>query len=169
MGLIFSVTVAAFAMAAVAAQVATDCGGTGETASAEAQSCIGPENLQLVLEDAASRAAVDPMTAQVILAEQQTWPDTSLGCPEPDHSYFQVVTPGWLVQVDAGGSIFEYHLRDSTRGSPIFVLCADANPAADAEPTPSAELNGAWPAKPATVAARRRARSRQDWWALRSR
>ena len=37
------------------------------------------------------------------------WPDASLGCPEPGHSYGQVITPGFLVRVRVRGETWEYH------------------------------------------------------------
>lgn len=37
------------------------------------------------------------------------WPDTSLGCPEPDKSYVQVSTPGWKLLIDRRGEAYEFH------------------------------------------------------------
>ena len=41
--------------------------------------------------------------------EPRNWPDSSLGCPQPDKLYAQVVTPGYLVVVDVSGERIEYH------------------------------------------------------------
>ena len=52
---------------------------------------------------------VPPETVQVVSVEPRNWPDTSLGCPQPDMLYAQVVTPGYLVLVDVSGERIEYH------------------------------------------------------------
>ncbi len=52
---------------------------------------------------------VPPETVQVVSMESRNWPDASLGCPQPDMLYAQVVTPGYLVLVDVSGERIEYH------------------------------------------------------------
>ena len=39
----------------------------------------------------------------------KTWPDASLGCPEPGMMYAQVLTPGILVVLSYGGELHRYH------------------------------------------------------------
>lgn len=46
---------------------------------------------------------------QVLIVEPREWPDASLGCPEPGNAYAQVITPGYLIVVQAGGEDFEFH------------------------------------------------------------
>jgi hypothetical protein len=48
-------------------------------------------------------------SVQVVSMEPRNWPDTSLGCPQPDMLYAQVVTPGYLVLLDVSGERIEYH------------------------------------------------------------
>ena len=52
---------------------------------------------------------VPPETVKVISMEPRNWPDSSLGCPQPDMLYAQIVTPGYLVLVDVSGERIEYH------------------------------------------------------------
>jgi hypothetical protein len=52
---------------------------------------------------------VPPESVQVITIESRDWPDTSLGCPQPDMLYAQVITPGYLVLVEVSGERIEYH------------------------------------------------------------
>jgi hypothetical protein len=52
---------------------------------------------------------VPPETVKVISMEPRNWPDSSLGCPQPDMLYAQIVTPGYLVVVDVSGERIEYH------------------------------------------------------------
>ena len=52
---------------------------------------------------------VPPPTVQVVTMEPRDWPDSSLGCPQPDMLYAQVVTPGYMVLVEVSGERIEYH------------------------------------------------------------
>ena len=69
--------------------------------------------LSLIIERAredlvqATGAASDAIT--VLSAEEVEWSDTSLGCPEPDAMYAQVITPGYLIVLETGGETYEYH------------------------------------------------------------
>jgi hypothetical protein len=45
----------------------------------------------------------------VISVTPQVWPDSSLGCPQPDTLYAQVLTPGYQVMVDVSGEQIEFH------------------------------------------------------------
>jgi hypothetical protein len=37
------------------------------------------------------------------------WSDSSLGCPEPGMAYLQVITPGYLVTLQAGDEVYAVH------------------------------------------------------------
>lgn len=39
-----------------------------------------------------------------------SWPDSSLGCPQPGMSYMQVLTQGYIVQFEADGKVHEVHV-----------------------------------------------------------
>jgi hypothetical protein len=41
--------------------------------------------------------------------EEVTWPDTSLGCPEPGKMYAQMLTSGLKFTLKGGARRFEYH------------------------------------------------------------
>jgi hypothetical protein len=49
----------------------------------------------------------DEIVVQSVEAVQ--WRDSSLGCPRPGMNYLQVITPGYLIRLEAGGEIYEYH------------------------------------------------------------
>jgi Ferritin-like domain len=57
----------------------------------------------------AADLGVPPESVQVITMESRDWPDSSLGCPQPDMLYAQVITPGYLVVVEVAGERIEYH------------------------------------------------------------
>ena len=72
-----------------------------------------------MLEDAAAQLGVDPGEVAVVRSEKQEWPDASLGCPQEGEVAAQVITPGFLVVVEAAGTELEYHT--DRRGN--FRLC----------------------------------------------
>ncbi|MCC7023193.1 MAG: ferritin-like domain-containing protein [Thermomicrobiales bacterium] len=74
-------------------------------ATPAASSASGPPFLDAI----ARKLGVSPSDVRVLRLEQRDWPDTSLGCPQPDTMYAQVITPGYLVEVEAGGRKFEFH------------------------------------------------------------
>jgi hypothetical protein len=53
------------------------------------------------------------------------WPDTSLGCPDPERMYAQVITPGYLVVLGHAAKSYEYHTDAGER----VVLCVEGRPA----------------------------------------
>ena len=79
-------------------------------------SVIPIEVRRAVAADAAQRFRVAPGAVVLTRAERVTWPDASLGCPEPGRVYTQVLVPGFrivakttagelLYHTDSGGSI----------------------------------------------------------------
>ena len=68
------------------------------------------ENLvTLAREDLAERADVDPDQIVVQGVEEVEFPDASLGVPEPDKMYAQVITPGYVIRLAVDGDAYEYH------------------------------------------------------------
>ncbi len=56
----------------------------------------------------------------VVSATAMTWSDTSLGCPQPDKGYAQVITPGHLVLIrDSEGT--EHTVHTDQDGSFVIV------------------------------------------------
>ncbi len=136
----------AFAMALLSG-LALGCGGAGVGSSAAVSSpsagidvnasgapAVPPEpppvsfapmntdlqsTVQAALADASRQTGRDIGTLKVVSAEVVTWPDGSLGCPQPGMMYTQALVPGYRIRIDAGGSVLDYHA--STRGQ--LVLC----------------------------------------------
>ncbi len=52
--------------------------------------------------------------------EAMQWRDSSLGCPRKGMMYAQVITPGYLIELEAEGKVYEFH-TDTNRA---VVLCA---------------------------------------------
>lgn len=76
--------------------------------------------LDRIIDDAAARASVQRDSVSVDSVSDETFNDASLGCPEKGVVYIQVMTPGWVVHVEAGSAVLEYHA--ATSGA--FVLCS---------------------------------------------
>lgn len=81
---------------------------------------VGGPHLDAALADAALRTGLDPSAIAVLRSEEVEWSDGSLGCPEPGMYYTQALVPGWLVQLDAGGQVLEYH---ADRSGSRLVAC----------------------------------------------
>ena len=89
-------------------------------ASATPESSELARHLRVALADAARRTGIDAAALKVSSAERVTWLDGSLGCPEPDLLYPQVLVPGHRIRITAGTETLDYHA--ASRGEPL--LCA---------------------------------------------
>ncbi len=94
---------------------------------AELMPNINPNNLPPGSEAAVKAAIADlakqknlPVTdISVVSVEAVEWNDSSLGCPQEGFMYAQVITPGYLIKLTAGGRQYQYH-TDQTK---TVVLC----------------------------------------------
>lgn len=64
---------------------------------------------QSAANDLAERLGLAPEVVEIVDVEEVTWRDASLGCPQKDFSYAQVLTPGTRITLRADGINFEYH------------------------------------------------------------
>ncbi len=90
------------------------------TASNPAASSLKAK-IDFALQDAARRTQRESAQLRVTLAEAVTWPDGSLGCPQPGRQYTQVLVEGYRIRIVAGTATLEYHA--SVRGQPF--LCPE--------------------------------------------
>jgi hypothetical protein len=65
--------------------------------------------------DLAERASVEKALIQLLSFEEVTWPDASLGCPQPGMRYRQVPTDGYRILFRVQGRDYAYH-GDGCRG-----------------------------------------------------
>jgi len=77
--------------------------------------------VQIAKEDLARRLELSVSEISLISVEAVDWPDTSLGCPQPGMMYAQVITPGYLIVLEAKGQSYEYH----TDTDQLSVLCGE--------------------------------------------
>src|SRR5216683_5352553 len=55
------------------------------------------ELVQSIRVDAGQRAGIDPASVLIQASQPVDWSDTSLGCPQRQLAYGQVITPGFLI------------------------------------------------------------------------
>ncbi|TNC17558.1 hypothetical protein FHE66_09720 [Georgenia sp. 311] len=70
--------------------------------------------------DLAEHLGVDPAEVVVVSLQDVTWPDGSLGCPQPGMSYTMAQVPGSRLVLAAQGREFSYHAGSE----PVFTRCA---------------------------------------------
>jgi hypothetical protein len=81
-------------------------------------------SLQAAKTDLAERLGVAESDIGLVgIGEALTWPDASLGCPEPGEMYAQVLTHGFKLTLRARGRHYEYHT-----GEGAVRLCKNAAP-----------------------------------------
>jgi hypothetical protein len=59
--------------------------------------------------DLAQRLGIPLEQIELVSMEEVTWPDASLGCPQPGMLYKQVQVDGTLIRLDVAGKVYEYH------------------------------------------------------------
>lgn len=68
-----------------------------------------PPPVQAAVNDLARHLNIPAEQVTVVHLEGVTWPDTSLGCPQPGMAYAQVLVEGYKVILEALGHRYEYH------------------------------------------------------------
>ena len=113
-----------FAVAACAEQFATPDPAASPTPLSVDEDADGSEEMvrARVLEFLAGEMGVAVDSLNIVSATAMAWSDTSLGCPQPDKGYAQVITPGYLVLIrDNEGT--EHKVHTDQNGS--FVIVCD--------------------------------------------
>jgi hypothetical protein len=62
------------------------------------------------IKDLAAKLAIPADSIKLLESGEATWPDASLGMPEPGRMYAQMLTEGFRIVLEAGGKKYEYHL-----------------------------------------------------------
>jgi hypothetical protein len=81
-----------------------DSGKGGINPSPEMQKLV-----EMAAKDLAVSQGIDPSEIEVLQASPVTWPDSSMGCPQPDRGYMQVLTDGSRIVLRANGRVYNYH------------------------------------------------------------
>lgn len=93
---------------------------TTTTLAVELPEGLSAELVDSMMADAADRSGLSTDPVRVNSIEPVDFNDTSLGCPEPGKMYAQVITPGFVVIVEAGGEEFDYRAAE---GADTYRLC----------------------------------------------
>jgi hypothetical protein len=88
---------------------------TGQLVTAE----VPPKLIEQVRADLAQRAGIAASDAKVVRAEIITWPNGAMGCAQPGQFYTQATVPGYVVELEHGGTKYSYHAAQNGR----FSLC----------------------------------------------
>lgn len=64
---------------------------------------------KLSKEKLADYLKIDVNQIEIVKVEKVDWPDASLGAPEQEMMYAQVITPGYKVTMMAGSVLYEAH------------------------------------------------------------
>lgn len=88
--------------------------------------------VEAAIDDLASRTGTDPSDVEVVAAQHVTWPDGSIGCPEPGQMYTMALVEGYRIVLDHDGEQVHYHGEEG--GEPFH--CADpSEPSGSDRPT----------------------------------
>ena len=69
--------------------------------------------------DLATRLKIDASKISTLSAQAMSWPDGSIGCPQPGMVYTQVMVDGALIHLSVNGTAYSYH----SGGSRAPFLC----------------------------------------------
>jgi len=91
--------------------------------------------IEAALTDAANRSTIAQADIKVVSAEPVTWPDGSLGCPQPGMMYTQALVPGYRIVLQAGEQTLNYHAM--SRGRPVFCPASRVSAPVPAQDNPT--------------------------------
>ncbi|NIK58891.1 hypothetical protein [Kribbella shirazensis] len=87
----------------------TDPGSPSSSPTSSPTGSAGGTVVDQAKADLSKRLGVDAAAVTVVSSEEVTWPDGSLGCPEPGMRYTQALVPGNRTVLEAGGKQYAYH------------------------------------------------------------
>ena len=124
-----------FKLTACAAESSAPPGATPAAPSPAAPIPVGvAAAIRQALAHASQHTGLPADELQIVSAESVTWPDGSLGCPQPGMAYTQALVPGFRVRLRAGDEVLDYHSGRS--GAPTLCPPGRArDPLPDGDPT----------------------------------
>ena len=82
---------------------------TKETSKSKRPNLLKRQMVIQAREDLSERLSVEIDQIKLLEAREVTWPDSSLGCPQPGKVYNPVPQDGLLIRLEAGGRMYFYH------------------------------------------------------------
>lgn len=86
----------------------------------------------------ADHLGAEPSGIEVLRAERVQWPDGSLGCPQPGHSYTQALVDGYKVVLGYASRVYLYHAGSD--GQPFLCASDQKDGGHDFVPPPGFDL-----------------------------
>ena len=77
-------------------------------------------DIDLAKADLANRQQVSLEQVSVVVINEKTWNDSSMGCPQPSSAYRQVLIDGSQLVLAVAGKLYHYHAG----GSRTYFYCA---------------------------------------------
>jgi len=74
--------------------------------------------------DLTQRLSIPLVQIDLVEAKEVVWPNASLGCPQPGMVYADVLTPGYLILLEANSREYEYH---ASKGKEV-ICCENPTP-----------------------------------------
>lgn len=115
-------------------EATTTTGGTVPDVPSSNPNNAPEQVLAKALLDLQSRLNVDPVDVTVVLSEQKTWNDGSIGCPQPGIVYTQAQVDGARVLLEVDGRLYAYHA--GADGEPFLCESNDKDGGYDFVPPP---------------------------------
>lgn len=63
--------------------------------------------------DLASRLGIEADAVEILETRSVYWRSAALGCPDPERSYAQVLTPGWFIRLAVKRAEYRYHAGEN--------------------------------------------------------
>lgn len=121
-----SVAVGVLALVIAGCGTAQDDSGTDEAAQDSTTTTSAPDvtsppsdetlttthpngDVQFAISDLAKRVGKDQSEIAVVSVEEVEWPDTSVGCPDPNKAYAQMIVNGYDIVLQVDGREYHYH------------------------------------------------------------
>lgn len=113
------------AVVTTSAATTTSAANTSSTTAASTSGAV-PDEVKKPFEaasnDLAKRTNLPLQNIQMLGYNREDFSDSSLGCPQPNIRYLQVITPGYQIQLEAGGQQYDY--RTNLTGTRV-TLCTN--------------------------------------------
>jgi hypothetical protein len=90
-------------------EAAIEVGESMKPSVAEPESAKAKQRIGFAVNDLAQRLGVAPEATTIVSYEETVWNDGSLGCPQPGMMYTQALVPGYQVQLEVDGELYNYH------------------------------------------------------------
>lgn len=102
---------------------------------APGQPNLGGDRVTQAITDLSQRLGIPSAEIAIVSLLEVTWPDGSIGCPEPGALYTQALVSGQQLILQANGTDYYYHSSSASE----FIYCSNPNPPLENPPTNSVQ------------------------------